>query len=138
MMQNVDQCFTIIASVAHVWFNLVACPRLLIGAMPGHGPLRCHRFQWFVDEMLKMDWMIRHLYYNHVLALVSRRRAKVYAKAAKELLGPDQFLYGQRTGKAPPTVIALKHIEASSRGKRQMLITEFFGPPVKRPRLHWL
>ena len=137
MMQNVDQCFTIIASVAHVWFNLLACPRLLIGAMPGsQGPTRYRRYQWLVDDMLQMDWVIRHWYYKHVLASVSRRRATVFAKVASELLGPDEFLYGQRTGKAPPTVIALKYIEAASRGRRQTLITEFFGPSAKR--LHWM
>ena len=123
--------FVVIIYAAHLHFKLLPCLKLVRGVMAGSCPQ--HRCEWFPKAIMKAPtWTARHDYFWDVVTGVTRCFGSQLDDYARKHLSPDVFLYGTKTGKNPPKVLALPD-KFRTDGKRQMKITEVWGPPAKRP-----
>ncbi len=128
--RNIATRFVVIIYVAHLHLNLLLYLTPLLGAMPRKCPHHCG---WFGKAIMKhTTWTARHDYYKMIVSGVTRSFRSELEAYASAHLSPDEFLYGQKTGRPCPKVIALPDMHRTD-GKRQMMITEFWGPPAKRP-----
>jgi hypothetical protein len=79
---------------------------------------------WLAREMLEMDWVERHVFYNQMV----RTKPKKFVTMLQMFMSPHDLLKGSGTSREAPTWLVM----GDKPGKRQMKIEEFFV--AKRPR----
>jgi hypothetical protein len=79
---------------------------------------------WLAREMLEMDWVERHVFYNQMV----RTKPKRFVTMLQMFMSPQDLLKGKFTSTTAPTLLVM----IDKQRKRQMKIEDFFV--AKRPR----
>ena len=91
------------------------------------------------EYMKTLDWHEKHVHYERVMQMhYGFRYRRALAAALANLLAPDEFLYGARTGVKPLAgrAIPLRNIPPRGyRGYRQLTLHETFMRHAARARL---